>query len=364
MKFAEKLTILRRRRGWSQEELAAQIGVSRQAVSKWESGQSMPDLDKILILSNLFEVSTDTLLKNDRQLAPVTFEDLESSENDRKEDFGNGDPMADGNPPMPDIPLNKVVDLMTAKRFLEVKEYTAPRLALSVSFFISSVIPLLFFLAIRQFGWLKISSEMVVGLGLCFLLGLVAAGVYKIIRDEPLNQPYEYLEKENFRLDGQAYIFTEKVKDEWEPKIQRQMAVGIVLCILSPIAIFAPLFMKNNEAFMLIGVCVLLGFVAVGVNFIVTATTLKEATDILLQEDDYTTSAKKVNKVLEPLAGAVVVVSSVIFSLLINAPFHAIRFCYPFLTISFAAALVAMAPSSRKFFPEKRTGAHHSSMRS
>lgn len=70
MKFAEKLTILRRRRGWSQEELAAQIGVSRQAVSKWESGQSMPDLDKILILSDLFEVSTDTLLKSDRQLAP------------------------------------------------------------------------------------------------------------------------------------------------------------------------------------------------------------------------------------------------------------------------------------------------------
>ncbi|WP_323089778.1 helix-turn-helix transcriptional regulator [Allobaculum sp. JKK-2023] len=305
MKFAEKLTILRRRRGWSQEELAAQIGVSRQAVSKWESGQSMPDLDKILILSDLFEVSTDTLLKSDRQLAPVTFEDLESNEGDQEDGFGKEIMMADQNPQMPDIPSNKVVDLMSAKRFLEVKEYTAPRMALSVSVLISSVIPLLFLFAIRELGWLgmAMASEMAVGLGLCFLLGLVAFGVYKIIRDEPLVQPYEYLEKESFRLDGQAYMFTEKVKDEWEPQIQRQMATGIVLCILSPIAIFASLFMKNNGSFLLIGVCVLLGFVAVGVNFIVRAITLKEATDILLQEDDYTTSAKKVNKVIEPFAG-------------------------------------------------------------
>lgn len=308
MKFAEKLTILRRRRGWSQEELAAQIGVSRQAVSKWESGQSMPDLDKILILSDLFEVSTDTLLKNDRQLAPVTFEDLESNEGGQKDELGNDalekkTMRTDGNSRMPDIPSNKVVDLMCAKRFLEVKEYTAPRLALSVSVLISSVIPLLFFFAISQLGWLGMSSEMAAGLGLCFLLGLVACGVYKIIRDEPLLQPYEYLEKENFRLEGQAYMFVEKVKDEWQPQIQKQMAVGIVLCILSPIAIFASLFMKNNGPFLLIGVCVLLGFVAAGVNFIVKAATLKEATDILLQEDDYTTSAKNVNKVLEPFAG-------------------------------------------------------------
>lgn len=63
MILAEKIALLRRQNGWSQEELANQLNVSRQAVSKWEGGMSIPDLDKILKLSALFEVSTDYLLK-------------------------------------------------------------------------------------------------------------------------------------------------------------------------------------------------------------------------------------------------------------------------------------------------------------
>ena len=59
MILAEKIALLRRQNGWSQEELADQLNVSRQAVSKWEGGTSIPDLDKILKLSALFEVSTD-----------------------------------------------------------------------------------------------------------------------------------------------------------------------------------------------------------------------------------------------------------------------------------------------------------------
>lgn len=59
----ERINLLRKKMGLSQEELANKIGVSRQAVSKWESGQSMPDLDKIIALSELFGVSTDYILK-------------------------------------------------------------------------------------------------------------------------------------------------------------------------------------------------------------------------------------------------------------------------------------------------------------
>mgnify|MGYP001775239831 CR=1 FL=1 len=64
MIFAEKLVQLRKKAGWSQEELAAQMNVSRQSVSKWEGAQSIPDLEKIIRLSKLFNVSTDYLLKD------------------------------------------------------------------------------------------------------------------------------------------------------------------------------------------------------------------------------------------------------------------------------------------------------------
>ena len=64
MTFSDKLTALRKKAGWSQEELAERLNVSRQSVSKWESAQSMPDIDKILQLSSLFSVTTDCLLKD------------------------------------------------------------------------------------------------------------------------------------------------------------------------------------------------------------------------------------------------------------------------------------------------------------
>ena len=71
MILAEKIMKLRKQQGWSQEELAMKLGVSRQSVSKWESGASIPELDKILQLGELFGVSTDFLLKDDREDFPI-----------------------------------------------------------------------------------------------------------------------------------------------------------------------------------------------------------------------------------------------------------------------------------------------------
>ena len=63
MTIANRIQTLRKSKGMSQEELADAAGVSRQAVSKWESEQSTPDLDKVVILSEIFDVTTDYLLK-------------------------------------------------------------------------------------------------------------------------------------------------------------------------------------------------------------------------------------------------------------------------------------------------------------
>ena len=65
MILADKIITLRKKEGWSQEELASQLGVTRQSVSKWEGAQSVPDLDKVVQMSRLFGVSTDYLLKDE-----------------------------------------------------------------------------------------------------------------------------------------------------------------------------------------------------------------------------------------------------------------------------------------------------------
>ncbi|MBL4935580.1 helix-turn-helix transcriptional regulator [Clostridium sp. YIM B02515] len=67
MTFGEKLQSLRKAKGMSQEQLATQINVSRQSISKWEVGESNPDLDKIVQVSNIFDVTTDYLLKDEQE---------------------------------------------------------------------------------------------------------------------------------------------------------------------------------------------------------------------------------------------------------------------------------------------------------
>lgn len=63
MILSEKIIMLRKKYGWSQEELAERLDISRQSVSKWESGASIPDLERIVSMSQLFGVTTDYLLK-------------------------------------------------------------------------------------------------------------------------------------------------------------------------------------------------------------------------------------------------------------------------------------------------------------
>ena len=67
MILAEKIVRLRKQVGWSQEELAEKMNVSRQSVSKWESTNSIPDLNRIIMLAELFDVSTDFLLKDENE---------------------------------------------------------------------------------------------------------------------------------------------------------------------------------------------------------------------------------------------------------------------------------------------------------
>ena len=63
MEFAEKLITLRKSRELTQEQLAEQLNVSRQSISKWESGQVIPEVEKIVELSKVFDVTVDYLLK-------------------------------------------------------------------------------------------------------------------------------------------------------------------------------------------------------------------------------------------------------------------------------------------------------------
>ena len=115
MIFADKLIELRKKNGWSQEELAERLNVTRQSVSKWEGAQSIPDLDKILMLAQIFGVTTDYLLKD---------EILEM------QSVSANDGVTAGYRDEPAEPVRKV-SMKEANEFLAAKERTAGKIALA-----------------------------------------------------------------------------------------------------------------------------------------------------------------------------------------------------------------------------------------
>lgn len=77
-KFGEKVKILRQEKGWSQEELAEKLNVSRQAVYKWESNKGYPDIKNLIEISNIFEVTIDELIKGDADFQEEFTDDKDS----------------------------------------------------------------------------------------------------------------------------------------------------------------------------------------------------------------------------------------------------------------------------------------------
>ena len=131
MVLADKLIELRKKAGWSQEELAGLMNVSRQSVSKWESAQSVPELEKIVRLSELFGVSTDYLLKEKQERnAEYLLTESGSAGDFRKERYE------------PDI-KNRFVSMEEAEAFLTVKAATSKVIAFGTLLCILSPICLL-----------------------------------------------------------------------------------------------------------------------------------------------------------------------------------------------------------------------------
>ena len=170
MIFADKLITLRKKAGWSQEELAEKLGVTRQSVSKWEGAQSVPDIDKILQLARLFGVTTDYLLKEEQGEPEYTAED--------------------------DTPALHRVTLTQAGDYLKKARANAPRMALATALCVLSPVSLLALCALSEYNLLGISENFAAGLGLCILLALVAVAVVLFMQCGAAVKPYEFLEKE------------------------------------------------------------------------------------------------------------------------------------------------------------------------
>lgn len=270
MILADKIIEERKKNGWSQEELANKLGVSRQAVSKWESAGSIPDLQRILQMSELFGVTTDYLLKDEIE----------------------------------EEPLNKYVETKTIKvsmeeanQYLDMKSRGSRIVANATSLCILSPVPLIVLGTMTE-------DHILIGFSLVLLLVLVAIAVYLFVNYGLHESHMQHLEKESFETEYGVSGMVRERREQYEPTFTRNIAIGVVLCILSVIPTIMAGVMEVEDYMSGISVGLLLIIVSIGVNILIRAGMIKSSYDTLLQEGEYTIEEKHLKKKTDAFSSA------------------------------------------------------------
>ena len=280
MILADKIIELRKKNGWSQEDLAQKMDVSRQSISKWEGAQSVPDMNRILRLSEIFGVTTDFLLKDDR-----SFEE-------ERETAGYDSGMADEN----DMEKPRLFSMEEASAFLDNRSEAAARISIGVMMCILSPVLLLILTALQEAGHLSLTEDQAAGTGLLLLLSLIGGAVALFVVTGLKGQRFDFLEKE---LIDTAYGVDGMVKERRErfrPAYIQQLTVGIVLCVMSVVPVCVSMILYGDRDLpMEIASAGLLVMVAIGVLLIVRVCMIWDGFRMVLEEGEYS-RAEKIEK--------------------------------------------------------------------
>lgn len=273
MILADKIITLRKKLGWSQDELAEKLGVTRQSVSKWEGAQSIPDMERIVLMSRLFGVTTDFLLKDEMET----------------EEYSQTDS---------DTPLRRV-SMEQASEYLSLRLADAPKIALATFLCVISPIALIVMGSLSEYSFFGISENAAAGIGLCVLICLVAVAVAIFIRCSNRVSDFEFLEKEPFETEYGVSGMVNERKRAFKDTASRMNTLGTVLCILSLLPLFGSLVFNYalgidaQDILAAVGVGLLLLFVAFGCYDFVYVGVYSGALDRLLEEGDYTRENKR-----------------------------------------------------------------------
>lgn len=304
MIFADKLIDLRKKRGWSQEELAEQMGVTRQAVSKWEGAQSVPELEKILQLSRLFGVSTDYLLK------------------DELEEAAGAEVL-----PAEETPSRRRVSLAEAQQFLALKLTSAKRVAFGVFLCVLSPICLLLLGAVSAQSPDVLPENAAGGIGMVVLLLIIAAAVAIFISDASKLAAFEYLEKEDIETE---YGVTGLVKEQqalYKETHTRLNLIAATACIISLLPLFGGVIFSESLLFIVLMLTITFVIAGAGAAIFTYNGTIWGSFERLLEEGEYSRREKRGKGVLSAFSTAYWMTATAIY-LAISLPTNAWQYTW------------------------------------
>lgn len=272
MILADKIIRLRKKNGWSQEELAAKMNVSRQAVSKWEGAQTIPDLEKILALGSLFGVTTDYLLKDEIENEEFTEENNDTSV--------------------------KKVTLAQANEFLDQRKTASVQIAAGTLLCIIAAIPLLILGAASEVPSCHISENTAGGVGLTVLLLMVAAASAIFILCGFRNAPFDFIDKEPFETEYGVVGMVKERQKAYRRVYTKCNVIGTCLCILAPVPLLIGFF-TENDFFAVLMLTVTMLIAGIGSVFFIVAGVRWASMQKLLKEGEFSPREKRKSRIKE-----------------------------------------------------------------
>ena len=305
MLLSEKIMSLRKRTGWSQEELAQQLGVSRQSVSKWESMASMPDIQKIMAMSELFGVSTDYLLKDELEELPATaaVAVADSTGTSASGGIAGADPSAvlGGSSTADNASTSKTVapklsvSLETATEYLDAIARTSRPTAGAITLFILGPALLVSLATYSEdalyFDPMHISPDAMGIAGICIMMLFIAAGVGLLILQDMKLAKFKQLKEASLELQYGVEAAVRRRAESTESLRYVQQAAGVCLTILSAIPFLIASYYGTGLTFAL-GFFVAAILVSLGVYLLVYSGILRDGYRVLLQEGDFSHDEK------------------------------------------------------------------------
>ena len=308
MLLSEKIMSLRKRNGWSQEELAQQLGVSRQSVSKWESMASMPDIQKIMAMSELFGVSTDYLLRDELEELPATAIAADYAASSVQ--GGSSDPAAASIADSPDsggsstsdntstsktVAPKLSVSLDTATEYLDAIARTSRPTAGAITLFILGPALLVSLATYSEdalyFDPMHISPDAMGIAGICIMMLFIAAGVGLLILQDMKLAKFKQLKEASLELQYGVEAAVRRRAESTESLRYVQQAAGVCLTILSAIPFLIASYYGTGLTFAL-GFFVAAILVSLGVYLLVYSGILRDGYRVLLQEGDFSHDEK------------------------------------------------------------------------
>jgi transcriptional regulator with XRE-family HTH domain len=276
MILAEKIVRLRKQIGWSQEELAEKMNVSRQSVSKWESTNSIPDLNRIIMLADIFDVSTDFLLRDENE----SF----NSQNESKE-------------------LGIIqISLEQAEKYIENKMEVSALITKGVMLCVCSVIPLFFFLAMAETNRLNMTGDIAAAIGVVCILLMVSIGISFFIKINQYESDIALIDNETFELVyGVHSVFKEKLK-KFRVTYNRRLSVGIFMFIISFLPLMVVSIFFGGSDMILMMLIVLILCITTGIYLIAPVSAKYDAYNDILKDSHVKPEKSRRTKRTEMLA--------------------------------------------------------------